>query len=131
MRIRDHRAAKLRRRRAFLTVINQFNDIRSVLGQAGCVDYSRLSGGKGPIYATDRGKAFRLIDFTIDVRNILERNLTAEELSFVKATLYDKEIDLTVQSEAFMKLQERIGRLFIGRGLYPVSKYFNEVKLCK
>jgi hypothetical protein len=117
---------KLRNREAFHEVVARYNDIRSILGSPGAVDYSHITGGSGAQYAPDRGVGFRMIDYTVDVDNAVRATLDNDDYQFWAGTIQDKDYDLAVQSEVFLAFQERLGHEFITRGLFPVGDYFGD-----
>lgn len=110
-------------RTAFLTVVTAYNDVRSVIGQAGAKDYSTITGGQGAQYNAD-DRFFRAIDFIVDVDNAVKNTLDTHSTRFFDEYIRDKNFDMSVQNEDFMKFQEALGRAFIGRGMYPLNKYF-------
>lgn len=132
MRQRQHakrfRTLDLRKtqRAAFEAVIATFNDIRSVQGTAPAKDYSLITGGSGAKF-NDNGTFFNTIDYTVDVFNAVKMALAdspSAQRFFERKIVDNHNIDYARQSETFMHFQERIGRVFIARGLYPVRKYF-------
>jgi len=110
-------------RAAFAAVLETLNNTRSVLGQSRAIDYSKVIGGEGAQFSQgDIGH--QLIDYTVDVLKAVKDTLSEAELKFFNENLLDDDYDMTVQSEEFLRLQERLGRVFISRDLFPVSKYF-------
>lgn len=118
---------KRRQRAAFATVVTAYNDVRSIVGQAGSKDYSKITGGQGAQYNTD-DRFFILIDFCVDVEKVVRDVLDTHQQHFFHTQIRDKDLDLRVQSEDFMRFQEILGRTFIGRGLFPLNKYFRSLK---
>jgi hypothetical protein len=123
-------ADKLRKHReAFVAVIDSFNQIRTVLGQIQAMDYANALEGSGAQYGnTDR--SLQVIDFMVDVTKAVEGTLTPEQLAFFNENLKDNDLEeaLKVQTVQFMRLQEKLGKVFIARELFPVSKYFVSAK---
>jgi len=112
-------------RAAFAAVLETLNNTRSVLGQQRAIDYSKLTGGQNSQFSqADIGH--QLIDYTVDVLKAVEDTLHGAELEFFNTTLLDQDFDMTVQSEYFLDIQERLGWVFVSRGLFPVTKYFQE-----
>lgn len=109
-------------------VVDRCNDIRSVLGQVEAFDYSRLKdSGEGAQYAPHGG--FPFLEFTVDVLNVARNVLSPQEFAFFTRHMYDNhDLDYTRCTDDEMRLQEKLGRAFMGRGLYPVSAYFRVIK---
>jgi hypothetical protein len=117
-------------RYACLQIIEAANEIRSSIGAAQNLNYERAgSNAQGAQYVND-GHSFRLIDFTVDVEKAVRDTLTDAEYDFYNQRLKDKDFDeeLKVQSSEFLRMQERLGRVFKVRKLWPASKYFAVVK---
>jgi hypothetical protein len=114
-------------RTAFQKVMKHFNEIRSSLGSSAALDYSRITGGQGAQYNIN-DQFFKLIDFTVDVQNVVARTLDTHEQRFFKQNLLDQPIDYTIQSVEFMALQEKLGRVFLDVGLAPVRSYFATIR---
>lgn len=115
-------------RSAFQRVIDTYNSIRSVMGTTKAMDYSTINrGAQGPQYSFN-DEWYRLIDFTVDVRRAATDSLTPAEMAEFDNNIQDQEIDYTVQSNEFVKFQEKLGRVFVARKLYPTSKYFAVIK---
>ena len=116
-----------KKRIAFGAVMTICNRIRGTLGQSPAIDYAAKSGGQGAQFSgEDHGH--QLIDYTVDVAAAAHDTLRGADLVFFNARLLDQDFDLTAQSEAFMLLQERLGKVFTERELYPVAGYFKTVK---
>jgi hypothetical protein len=118
----------LRSREAFHQVVARYNDIRSIMGSPGAMDYAHITGGSGAKYAPDKGIGFQMIDFTVDVDNAIKSLLTSKEQEFWREHIQDKDYDMSVQTAEFLRFQEFLGREFMIRGLYPVAEYFGDVK---
>ncbi len=114
-------------RHAFAVVIENYNHIRSVVGTAQAMDYSR-SGQSNKVGCSSEAKSYPLTDFSIDVYNAVKHALTKEELIFFHTALEDKPLDLSVQDDNYLALQERLGRVFVGRKIYPLQLYFSMFK---
>jgi hypothetical protein len=115
-------------RSTFIHVIEAYENIKATLGNAQAIDYSRITGGQGAQFSTDNSKSLALLDFCIDVENTIKNNLTPEEHTFVLDNLAGCELPLKVETEFSMAIQEKLGRLFYARGMYPIRKYFVTVK---
>lgn len=115
-------------RHAFATVMENYNHMRSILGTAQAVDYSRMASRSGRSGYGGESKSYPLTDFTIDVENAVKQTLKGDDLTFFYTSLKDKPIDFSVQTEEFMRIQEKMGRVFLSRGLYPIQKYFTVIK---
>jgi hypothetical protein len=114
---------------AFWKVMEAYNAARSLMGQAGAMDFTKITGGKGAQYNPSAGQDnFRMIDFTVYVLQVVKELLDTQEMQFFEEKLQDSDLDIPVQSEEFLRMQERLGRAFMGRGLYPVRRYFAVVK---
>lgn len=114
-------------RGAFQRVIETCNDILSVLGNIEAMDYTSLKENDGPMYAPPRG--FPLLEFTVDVKNLAEKALTPDEFGFFSRQVYgNQDLDYTYQNEAFLSMQDKLGRVFVGQGLFPPHQYFVTIK---
>ena len=118
-----------RQREAFVAVMDSFNSIRAVLGQIQAMDYSKMTEGSGAQYGTT-DRTHQVIDYQVDVMSAVEASLTPAQLVFFNERLKDQDLEevLLVQDTAFMDLQEKLGRIFIARELFPVTSYFKVVK---
>jgi hypothetical protein len=117
-------------RHACEQVLEEANEIRSTIGMTQNLNYEQAgSNAQGAQYTNDCNP-FRRIDFTADVSAVVKDVLTEPEYRYYKEKLEDKDFEdeLKVQSVAFMSMQERLGKAFKARGLWPVSKYFKVVK---
>jgi len=113
-------------RGAFQVVLDTHSKIRSTIGTSKAIDYSRNTGGQGAQYSrSDIGH--QLIDFVVDVDKAAKDTLTPTEHKFFEENLTTGDYDPTVQSSSFLRLQERLGSVFVARGLYPTSGYFKPV----
>lgn len=122
----EHLRAK--QREAFVAVIDNYNQIRAVFGTIQAMDYSTKEVRGAQNSTTDR--SHQVIDFQVDVTKAVEDTLNAEQLKFFNTVIKDKDLEdaLMVQSVQFMHLQEKLGRVFIARQLFPVTKYFTVTK---
>lgn len=114
-------------RHVFAKVVDAYNNTRSVLGTAQAIDYSQVSGSGRGSYS-DPGVGFPLAEFTIDVMNAVKYALDPYEFKFFMDNIADKPLDLSVQSDEYMAMQDKLGRVFLSRKLYPVNAYFVTVK---
>jgi hypothetical protein len=115
-------------RKAFQAVMDAYDNIYSVVGSSQAIDYNKLSQGHGAKYAFN-DQVFRMIDFLIDVQNIMKKVLTPNEMEFASDVLNgESSFDWTLQSSSFMLMSEKVGRVFISRKLYPVERYFQVQK---
>jgi hypothetical protein len=127
MQVRIHpqslRTEDIRRmeRKACTAVLDAYSQTKSIIGTAGAIDYSKNTGGRGALFS-DAGKHLPLLDFVIDVENTLDETLSKAEIRYYMEDLLD--FEKTTFSVEFMKVQERLGRQFMGRLLYPVKRYF-------
>jgi hypothetical protein len=112
-------------RYACRSVLDSYNETRATTGSSGAIDYSRITGGRGAQYS-DSGKNLPLLDFVVDVENTLSETLHPNEITLFLKTLL--ETDRLVTTEQMQRIEERVGRQFKLRGLYPVFQYFTTVK---
>jgi hypothetical protein len=110
-------------------VITAYQEIKSVLGTIPGRDYEQASEGKGAQYDPNRKMGMPFIDFVVDVettiRQALEDDLDYKH--FIDTHLPCIE-ELTTLTERDLRLQEAVGRFFIGRELFPVKRYFVRIK---
>ncbi len=125
------RGEELRRkqRAAFVDVIENVNKIRSVVGQIQAMDYVRAIDGSSAQYSTT-DHALQVIDFLVDVDRAIKSVATPQQLVWFNENIKEGDLEsvLETQSLQFMHLQEKLGRVFILRDLFPVSKYFTVTK---
>lgn len=115
-------------RQTFAAVMDAYDNIKSVLGNAQAIDYSRMTGGQGAQFSTDNAKGLALLDYTIDVERTIKNTLNAPELKYYLDNLVGQSFPLKVDTEESMAIQEKLGRMFYARGMYPVRKYFVTIK---
>jgi hypothetical protein len=106
---------------AFNSVMEAYENIESSIGYPGAVDYSKITGGSGAQFS-DKGAGQKLIEFAIDVENVISKSVTPFELRNWGADVFN--LEQTTLTEVVLAIRERLGRRFIGRGLSPVNKYF-------
>lgn len=109
-------------------IMHTYDTIKSVMGNAQAIDYSRITEGQGPQFSTDTNKGLALLDFCIDVENTIKSVLTPEEQKFFLDNYSGHDLPIPVDTEFGMAIQEQLGRSFYGRGMYPVRKYFVTIK---
>ena len=114
-------------RKVAISVLQTYAEILGVIGSISASDCSTITGGQGAQYSTN-GKDFPMVDFACDVWLSAKKTLESSEFEFFKRQWHDKPIDLSVQDDVFMYTLEKLGRTFLGRGMYPVSSYFAVVK---
>jgi hypothetical protein len=114
-------------RYVFAKVIDAYNNTRSVLGNPQAIDYAKAIGSGRSAYSSG-ASGFPLAEFTVDVFNAVKYALTPGEFKFFMDNVADKPLDLTYQSEEYIDMQKKLGKVFISRGLYPVQAYFVTVK---
>lgn len=115
-------------RHCFMQVMATSNHILSVLGTAQAIDYSKMAEPSGRSGHSGCSHSYPLTDFTIDVENTAKQTLDEDDLRFFNTSLKGKDIDYSVQDNDFLRIQEKLGRAFYSRGLYPLQKYFTTVK---
>lgn len=116
-----------RERMAFSAVIETYEHAKSVLGTAKAMDYSKITGGRGAQYS-DNSFSSRLIEFMVDVENLINNNISKDDARLWLKDVMD--IEATTIHECVLRIRERIGRAFIGNQVYPVSFYFRDYR-CK
>ena len=119
-------AIRERERNAFASVMEAYNHTESVLGQAKSLDYSKITGGRGAQFS-DNSVGTRLIEFTVDVEQLLDKNIQENEL-WLRSLVLD--LELTTIPTEVLRIRERLGRVFIANNVYPVSSYFRSYR-CK
>jgi hypothetical protein len=116
-------------REAFAAVIDAYNQIKSTLGSEQAFDYSRMNNGaQAAQYCPEKKHAgFAFIDYVVDVENAIKYALSEVEAQLLlrDTVKYAEELNKTV---ARMEQEEKLGRVFTGRGLFPVRSYFIVVK---
>lgn len=115
----DARAAY---RRAFFIVVETFNELRSTSGSAKSMDYAQSQLGS-PKFKNDIS-FLRLIDFTLDVEKAVMDTLDGSDLAMFKEHYQDQPSKVSKSTTEQMRIQERMGKIFMARHIYPVSKYF-------
>lgn len=109
-------------RRAFFVVVETYNELRSTLGTAKAIDYAGSQLGKA-LYKNDIA-FLRLIDFTIDVDKAVVDTLDGGDLVMFRECYKDQPDNSSKSTTEQMSMQERMGRIFMARHIYPVSGYF-------
>lgn len=124
-------------RAAFQVVLEAYAEIRSVCGSAQVMNLFGRTGGQNAQYSPDAGQhPFRLIDFVVDVERMLKETLTPFEYKdwltpilndlFAPEPVYPE--PFAIQNARYRRLAARVGRAFIGRGLFPPRQYFQVIK---
>jgi hypothetical protein len=126
----ERRLARRHERTACIYTLEAYNSSRSVAGQPQAIDYSqRNPGSQSAQYRDDSMKYYQIVDFITDVHKAVKDTLTPAEYKWFVANLQDQdEIDLTHQPDPFLDLQEKLGKVFLERGLYPLGGYFTVIK---
>lgn len=109
-------------RAVFFAVVENYNQIRATIGQAQALNYETSDLGKAK-YKNDVS-FLKVIDYTIDVENVVKRVLTPGEIHLFNRHYKDKKEASPVSTIEMMHLQANLGRIFLARGLYPISNYF-------
>lgn len=113
---------------ACFKVLDAYTQIREVIGQPQCLDYSRNTGGQGAQYdPLKKSRVNEAIDFKVDVENATEFVLGRK---FAEKLLNnpDEWVEATIHTEEMLGFQQTLGQVFKERGLYPVQRYFEVIK---
>lgn len=119
---------RLQYRTIFRSIIEIYHEVKATIGQPGAIDYERSDLGKKP-YATSHDNAAATVcwDFLADVE--LSTNLLdGAGHKYIWDNCLDKEPNWDVQSQDFLHWQEKLGKLFLQRRMYPVGEYFRMVR---
>jgi hypothetical protein len=127
-RVRRMTALRRKYRMICAKVLDAYLDVKSTVGQAPAVNYTKITGGGRAMFkGSDNGNAF--IDFVVDVESAAKYALgESRQKKHFKEVLGKDGLNLTVQSVEFMNDEATLGRIFLARGLYPVSMYFKGVR---
>jgi len=66
-----------------------------------------------------------MLDFIADVHLAAKRTLTEPEFAYYTMLMKQNPLNTSIQTEPFMALFEKLGRVFEARGLYPIKGYFS------
>jgi len=113
-------------RKAFFSVVDNYNEIRESVGQAQAIDYAATQEGK-PMYKNDLS-FLKIIDYSADVHNTLKATLNPQEMGLFKKHYLGQPNQSANSTKEMLNLQEKAGKEFIKRGLYPIVKYFGGLK---
>ena len=116
---------RFQERQACRSVLDVYAETKSVVGMTQAMDYSKMTGGRGAIYDPS-SKNSPLFDFLIDVELTIKETLTKEEVFQHLNTLLD--VNRVVTVEAICKMEERLGRQFVARKIWPVRQYLTTIK---
>jgi hypothetical protein len=110
---------------AFNGTMSVFYDTRKAIGQAGAIDYSRMTGGAGAKYS-DHEKGVGMINFCQDVVNVAKNTLLPEEFALFRVTYLEREDALNeVHTVQLVNLQNVLGRRFREHRIYPMQEYIS------
>lgn len=107
---------------AFFSTVDNYNQIRATIGQAPALNYSVATQGKAK-YKNDVSFT-KVIDFSADVHNAVKATLTSAELNWFKLKYEDKPNQSSSSTEEELRLQEKLGQVFISRKIHPITVYF-------
>jgi hypothetical protein len=116
-------------RRICEVVLDIYASMKGTLGNAQAVDYSQNTGWQGAQFK-DTGFMFKCLDYIVDVENAARDCLNAHEYVIWEYVLKDNN-SIPVQSGEYLTIRSKLGRMFKLRGLYPVSRYFEEVRVAR
>lgn len=114
------------RRTAFQQVLSAYAQIKNTVGNVPGTNYEKMATGNKGATNDFNDAGFRLIDFTVDV--IAAAKCGLEPGEFEEFLAFSDQQDYSVQSESFMKLQNKVGALFIHFRIYPLTRYFTVIK---
>lgn len=110
-------------RQAFFAVVEMYNQTRATVGHASAIDYEATQRSSAK-YKIDIAFA-RVIDYGIDIHNAIKHTLNKDEFDFFNLIYLDKPDQSAKSTKEMMSIQERLGKVFKERGLFPISRYFN------
>ena len=114
------------RKAAFKAVLEAYAQIKNTVGTVPGTDYAQMASGATGAKNSFNDAGFRLIDFLVDVIATAKSELTPGE--FQEFLDFSGQQDYSVQSKAFIKLQNKVGALFLRYKLYPLTNYFTVIK---
>lgn len=110
-------------------VVEAYLEIKSALGTIQARDYEPITGGTGAQYDPNRKMGLPFVDFVADVEYTISQALPdTEDRRYFLDNIAPGISDMAVLTELDLRLQEAVGRLFIGRELFPVKLYFTRIK---
>lgn len=109
-------------RKAFFALVEAYNQMKVTIGSAPAIDYFQSQLGKAK-YKCDIS-SLRCVDFVADFEKCVKDALNAEQQAFFKSHYVGKPDQSARSDNNMMLMQKELGKLFVGRRLWPLSTYF-------